>query len=124
MKSEAIHVDKYTISYTYRKGKKPLTILLIHGLDASKDLWQLIYNIKELVDYSILVPYLIGYGDSKAPQGFHYTMREQAESLKMLIEAIDAKSNLFFILHSMGGLIGVILAEPRSTYKGDNYCGG
>ncbi len=126
MKSETIKAGGYTFSYTYHKGKKPMTIVPIHGLGGSKDYWQPIHDYPELSQYSILIPDLVGFGDSKpAPKGFKYTMREQAQAVKALIDAVGIKGDVLLIPHSMGGPIGVYLAEllgPR--VKGIVYCEG
>jgi pimeloyl-ACP methyl ester carboxylesterase len=124
--SESIKAGQYNLSYTYHRGKKPLTILPIHGLGGSKDYWQLIHNYTELTQYSILVPDLIGYGDSQPPpKGFKYTMREQAAALKTLINALDVRNDILLIPHSMGGPIGIYLAELLgSRVKGIVYCEG
>jgi len=127
MKSEAIKVGGFTLSYTYHRGKKPMTIVPIHGLGGSKDYWQSIHDYPELVQYSILIPDLVGYGDSQPPpKGFKYTMREQAEAVKALIDALPVKGDILLIPHSMGGPIGVYLAQllgPRVkgiVYAEDN----
>jgi pimeloyl-ACP methyl ester carboxylesterase len=125
MKGETIKAGGYTLSYTYHKGKKPLTIVPIHGLGGSKDYWQPIHEYPELTAYSILIPDLVGYGDSPAPKGFCYTMREQAEAVKKLIDALGVKGDMMLIPHSMGGPIGIYLAQllgPR--VKGIVYAEG
>ena len=125
MKSEAVKAGQYTLSYTYHKGKKPLTIVPIHGLGGSKDYWQPIHEYPELAAYSILIPDLVGYGDSPAPKGFRYTMREQAEAVKKLIDALGVKGDILLIPHSMGGPIGVMLAEMLGQrVKGIVYAEG
>ncbi len=112
MKSETIKAGQYSFSYTYHRGKKPLTIVPIHGLGGSKDYWQLIHNNPELTQYSILIPDLVGYGDSQLPpKGFMYTMREQAEAVKALLAALAVKGDILLIPHSMGGPIGIYLAQ-------------
>jgi len=126
MKSETVKVGEYTLSFTYHNGKKPLTIVPIHGLGGSKDYWQPIHNYPELAAYSIIIPDLIGYGDSQpVPKGFRYTMQEQAEAVKTLIDAVGVKGNIILIPHSMGGPIGIILAELLgSKVKGLVYAEG
>jgi pimeloyl-ACP methyl ester carboxylesterase len=112
MKSESIKAGQYNFSYTYHRGERPLTIVPIHGLGGSKDYWQLIHNYQELTQYSILVPDLIGYGDSQPPpKGFKYTMKEQAAAVKALIDAVGVKGDTLLIPHSMGGPIGIYLAQ-------------
>ena len=64
-----------------------MTIVPIHGLGGSNAYWQPIHDYPELAAYSILIPDLVGYGDSQpAPKNFKYTMREQAEAIKALID--------------------------------------
>jgi pimeloyl-ACP methyl ester carboxylesterase len=126
MKSESIKAGAYNFSYTYHKGKKPATIVPIHGLGGSKDYWQHIHDYPDLAAYSILVPDLVGFGDSQPPpKGFKYTMREQAAAVKALIDALAIKGDILLIPHSMGGPIGIYLAQllaPR--IKGIVYCEG
>jgi pimeloyl-ACP methyl ester carboxylesterase len=126
MKNETIKVGEYTLSYTYHKSRKPLTIVPIHGLGGSNAYWQPIHDYPELAAYSILIPDLVGYGDSQpTPKNFKYTMLEQAEAVKTLIDTVDVKGNLLLIPHSLGGPIGIYLAEmlgPR--VKGIVYTEG
>jgi pimeloyl-ACP methyl ester carboxylesterase len=126
MKSESIKAGAYNFSYTYHNGKKPMTIVPIHGLGGSKDYWQPIHDYPELAQYSILIPDLVGFGDSQpAPKGFKYTMKEQAQAVKALINALAVEGDILLIPHSMGGPIGIYLAEmlgPR--VKGVVYCEG
>ena len=112
MKGETIKAGPYNFSYTYHRGKKPTTIVPIHMSVGSKDYLQPIHNYPELAQYSILIPDLVGFGDSQpAPKGFKYTMREQAEAVKTLIDAVGVKGDILLIPHSMGGPVGVYLAQ-------------
>ncbi len=126
MKSETIMVGEFTLSYTYHQGMEPLTIVPIHGLVGSKDYWQPIHDYPELAAYSILIPDLVGYGDSKPePKGFKYTMHEQAEAVKALIDAVSIKGDILLIPHSMGGPIGIYLAQILAQrVKGIVYAEG
>ena len=126
MKSEMIKAGAYNFSYTYHKGKKPMTIVPIHGLGGSKEYWQPIHDYPELAAYSILIPDLVGFGDSQpVPKGFKFTMKEQAVAVKALIDTLAVKGDILLIPHSMGGPIGIYLAEllgPR--VKGVVFCEG
>jgi pimeloyl-ACP methyl ester carboxylesterase len=52
-------------------------------------------------------------------------MREQAAALKALIDALAVKDDILLIPHSMGGPIGIYLAELLgSRVKGIVYCEG
>jgi len=126
MKSDTIKAGAFTFSYTYHKGRKPATLIPIHGLGGSKEYWQHIHDYPDLAAYSILVPDLVGFGDSlPPPKNFKYTMKEQAASVKALIDALAVKGDILLIPHSMGGPIGIYLAQllaPR--VKGIVYCEG
>jgi pimeloyl-ACP methyl ester carboxylesterase len=126
VKSESIKAGIYNFSYTYHKGKKPMTVIPIHGLGGSKDYWQHIHDYPELAQYSILIPDLIGFGDSQPPpKGFMYSMKEQAVAVKILIDTVGVKGDILLIPHSMGGPIGIYLTQllgPR--IKGIVYCEG
>lgn len=102
-----------------------MTILLIHGLGASKVYMQNIVNYPSLSEYSILIPDLVGFGDTAAPTFFGYTMREQAEALKLLMNGLGIIGDLVLIPHSMGGPIGIMLAEMLdSRVRGIVYAEG
>ena len=115
-----------TLSYFYHRVRKPLTILPIHGLGDSKDYLKGIMSYPELAAYSVLIPDLVGYGNSQpAPQGFIYTMREQAQVAKILIDSLAIKGDFVLILHSMGGPIGVYLAQLLAPHvRGIVYAEG
>jgi len=126
MKSETIKVGGYSFSYTYYKGKKPMTIVPIHGLGGSKEYWQPIHDYPDLAAYSILIPDLVGFGDSQpVPKDFKYTMKEQADAVKEILEAVCVKGDILLIPHIMGGPIGIYLAELLGTrVKGIVYAEG
>lgn len=100
-----------TFSYTYRRGSKPLTLVLVHGLGGSKEYLQGILNVADLLEFNILIPDLVGFGDTPAPKGFTYTMQEQANAVRNLIDELNITGDMAIIAHSMGGPIGVMLAE-------------
>jgi pimeloyl-ACP methyl ester carboxylesterase len=98
-------------SYTYRQNSKPLTLVLIHGLGGSKEYLQIILNIAELLAFNVLIPDLVGFGETPAPKSFTYTMQEQADSVRTLIDELNITGDIAIIAHSMGGPVGIMLAE-------------
>ncbi len=98
-------------SYTYRRSSKPLTLVLIHGLGGSKEYLQSILNVNALLEFNVIIPDLVGFGDTPAPKGFTYTMQEQADAVRNLIYELNITGDIAIIAHSMGGPIGVMLAE-------------
>ena len=63
-----------TFSYTYRWGSKPLILVFIHSLGGSKGYLQSVLNVADLLEFHVLIPDLIGFGDTIAPTGFLYGM--------------------------------------------------
>lgn len=100
-----------TFSYTYRRSSKPLTLVLIHGLGGSKEYLQSILNVNDLLEFNVLIPDLVGFGHTPAPKDFTYTMQEQADAVRNLIDELNIMGDIAIIAHSMGGPIGVMLAE-------------
>lgn len=100
-----------TLSYSYHTGEKPDTIILLHGLGASKKVFRKITGYTKLAGYNILTMDHVGHGDSSSPHDFSYSMREMAEHVKRLVDEKTQSGNVFLVLHSMGGAIGIFLAE-------------
>ncbi len=97
------------ISTKVRKSGKE-AILLIHGIGCSKDSFQDIWKFRQFNDYSIICPDLVGFGSSSKPADFDYTVEAQADLLKMLLDNSGIKK-AHIVGHSMGGVIGLLLAE-------------
>jgi pimeloyl-ACP methyl ester carboxylesterase len=108
-------IDGILISYWFRKGSDT-SIVLIHGLGASKNDFQEAFRRKELEPYSILAVDLVGFGDSDKPSNFSYSMVDQARILGVIMNQLNIER--FHVLgHSMGGIVGVELCEmmPNSV---------
>ena len=99
------------ISFYFSKGTTDITLVLIHGLGATKEDFLSIYNYEELSNYNILFADLIGYGDSSKPKDFTYKMDDQAGILLDLIKHHKLEGEFVILAHSMGGPIGIKLAE-------------
>ena len=85
-------------------------ILFLHGLGCTKESFDDAFGFASLADYRLLAPDLVGYGDSSKPQDFSYSMEDQAEIISLLLENVDTE-RIHIIAHSMGGAIGLLLAE-------------
>jgi pimeloyl-ACP methyl ester carboxylesterase len=124
MKAERLTVEPgVEFSFYHREGKK-LTLVFIHGLGDWKETHKKASEYSELADYGILIADQIGYGDSSHPDGFNYTMKEQAEKLLKLINKLGI-SDIVLVPHSMGGPVAVELAEMiGNRVKGIVYAEG
>ena len=110
-------------AYYYRKAGEPV-LVFIHGLGDWKETHLKSTEYPELADYGVLIIDQIGYGDSSNPEGFNYTMKEQAEMLLKLIEKLGIK-DVVLVPHSMGGPVAVELAEMMDDrVKGIVYAEG
>lgn len=100
-----------TISYSLHRGTRMETIVFLHGLGSSLDNYMDVFNYPELTGYNILLLDHVGHGDSSTPDDFSYSMREMGEHLKHVIDEVAPEGKLSLVLHSMGGAIGILLAE-------------
>ncbi|MBU4480698.1 alpha/beta hydrolase, partial [Patescibacteria group bacterium] len=100
---------KLKIAANFKKSGEE-SILFLHGLGCSKDSFKGVWDFPEFEKYTILTFDLLGFGESSKPKEFSYTLEEQAEICKLIIEKLNlAKINL--VGHSMGGAIGLLLIE-------------
>ncbi|MEN6669566.1 alpha/beta hydrolase [Psychrobacter sp. B38] len=85
---------------------KPL--LLVHGFGATKD--NFLRIAKKLGDYHLIIPDLLGFGESGKPAQVDYGVDAQAQRLHELLQAKGAASNIHVGGNSMGGAISVAYA--------------
>jgi pimeloyl-ACP methyl ester carboxylesterase len=124
MKAEQLELEPGVVfSYYYRKGT-PVTLVFIHGLGDWKETHLRASEYPKLSKYGMLMVDQIGYGDSSHPDGFNYTMKEQAQAIKLLMDKLGI-DDVVLIPHSMGGPVAVDLAELYgSRVKGIIYAEG
>lgn len=101
--------QQFNIVTRFRAGGDTL-ILCIHGLGCSKDIFNGIWEVPELDKSSVMTFDLPGFGESDKPEDFLYRMEDQASVCEMLVSSIPFNT-IHIIAHSMGGVIGTILAE-------------
>lgn len=85
-------------------------ILLLHGLQTDKRLFENIFEDKDFNKFSIIAIDLIGFGNSSKPEDFSYNIEEQAEICKLRIKKLNL-TKIHIIGHSMGGMIAVFLMQ-------------
>jgi pimeloyl-ACP methyl ester carboxylesterase len=96
------------LAYMLRRGG-PDSILFIHGLGASKDSFKPCFELDSFKDYTLAAPDLPGCGESRWLDA-SYTMGYQADAVLQWITGMDL-GPLTIVGHSMGGVIGIYLAE-------------
>ncbi len=108
-KKMKLDIDGTRISCFFHKGGEN-AIVFIHGFGSSKEVFVEAFDNEELQSFTMLSADLIGFGDSDKPTRFSYCMREQASILKKVIEHLGVE-RFHIIAHSMGGIVGIELAE-------------
>ena len=98
--------DRLTYAENVNVTGEPL--LLIHGFGGNKDNFTRIAN--QLDGYHLIIPDLLGFGNSSKPMAADYRADAQAERLHELLQAKGVASNIHIAGNSMGGAISVAYA--------------
>lgn len=98
--------DKLVYAENNNNTAEPL--LLIHGFGGNKDNFTRIAD--ELEDYHLIIPDLLGFGESSKPMSADYRSQAQATRLHELLQAKGLASNIHIGGNSMGGAISVAYA--------------
>ena len=83
-------------------------LLLIHGFGGNKDNFTRIAD--ELGSYHLIIPDLLGFGDSSKPMSADYRSEAQATRLHELLQVKGLASHIHIGGNSMGGAISVAYA--------------
>jgi pimeloyl-ACP methyl ester carboxylesterase len=106
-----IPVSGIAVHVRFRQAPdSPDLILFLHGLACSLDTFRDVTAKNYFPDASLLLVDLPGFGRSAKPDSFSYTMEAQAELLAGLLRCF-AGEHIHIVAHSMGGAIGLLLAE-------------
>lgn len=97
------------LHFTYLEGGKGDDLILLHGFGADKDNFARVARYLT-PHYRVIIPDLIGFGDSSKPSGADYSPTAQSKNLKAFLEALQIKK---FHLggSSMGGQISMTYAD-------------
>ena len=83
-------------------------LLLIHGFGGNKDNFTRLAN--QLEGYHLIIPDLLGFGESSKPMAADYRSEAQATRLHELLQAKGLTSNIHVGGNSMGGAISIAYA--------------
>ncbi|WP_201545112.1 alpha/beta fold hydrolase [Psychrobacter immobilis] len=98
--------DKMVYAENGNVAGEPL--LLIHGFGGNKDNFTRI--ARHLEGYHLIIPDLLGFGESSKPMSADYRSEAQATRLHELLQAKGLASNVHVGGNSMGGAISVAYA--------------
>jgi|SRR5579875_1985635 len=101
-----------TISFLRRPGNVPL--ILLHGLGGRGNNWLRLIPLLSS-EWDIILPDLLGHGKSEK-KGFGYTVHEQAEAIRFLIEMLGLSD---FVIggNSYGGWVSLMFASGIMSPK-------
>jgi len=108
-----VEVNGRKIFYREAGDRKLPTIVLLHGLPSSSQMFRTL--IPALADrFHVIAPDYIGFGHSDAPlrHEFKYTFDSLAEHVSGLIDALDLESYVLY-MHDYGGPVGFRLFTQR-----------
>ncbi len=97
--------------YVYLDGGHGEPLILLHGFGADKDSFTRV--AKHLTEhYHVIIPDLLGFGESSHPLNVDYSSRAQAERVRALAQALDITS-VHLGGNSMGGQIALSYAAAH-----------
>ena len=119
---EIFKYDKNTAIYYEIEGDGDLPIVLLHGFGASHESW---YDITPLLphsDYTMFTIDLMGFGSSSKPRKGNYTLAEQANIVRALIDSLPIR-NVVLAGQSYGGGVALMCALEDERRQ-SNLIGG
>ncbi len=115
--STTVTVDEHDLEVAYYDEGDGEPVVFCHGIPTSSYLWHRI--APELTDeYRVIVPDMVGYGQSAMHDGFDRSIRAQEEMIDGLLEELNLES-VSFVGHDLGGGVGLRYAahQPDSISK-------
>jgi len=104
-------VLKDGMKYVYLEGGQGEPLILLHGFGADKD--HFVRVAKYLTPhYHVIIPDLLGFGESSHPSNVDYTSRAQAERVRALVQSLGLQS-VHLAGNSMGGQIALAYAAAH-----------
>lgn len=102
------------LRYAYLEGGAGEPLMLLHGFGGNKDTFTRVARLL-VKHYRVIIPDLIGFGESARPSDADYLPPAQVERLRMFSHALNLQ-NLHLGGNSMGGQIALLYA---ALYPGE-----
>jgi pimeloyl-ACP methyl ester carboxylesterase len=102
---------------SYLTAGKGTPFLLLHGIPGSSYAWEGV-GTQLSNQYQVIIPDLVGFGDSDPSAGDHYLV-DQARALKHLLDTLQIQT-LLIAGHDFGAPVGLTLMRlfPELNVKG------
>lgn len=111
------------VTMYYKEAGDPYnpTILLLHGFPTSSNYFRNLVPLLAAHTYGfhVIAPDLPGFGATECPEGFEYTFQKLAETIVLLLAAIDVGN---FVVYCMGEY-GTLVALKAIQFKLENIIG-
>lgn len=107
----------YKLDYL-ESGEGRHTVVLVHGLATSKDVWRKLIEYLPQDKWRVIAPDLMGFGESPKPQWNKYTVEEHARMVSALLKRRGIKGPVTLVGHSMGCLISAHIAATNPKLVG------
>jgi pimeloyl-ACP methyl ester carboxylesterase len=89
------------VSVCLDEAGEAIPLLLLHGFPATRHLWSRVAPLLTSSGFRVLVPDLVGYGDSEAPPALRIDMASQAEWMLELVDRLGVARPVI-IAHDVG----------------------
>jgi len=101
------------LRYVYLEGGQGEPLMLLHGFGGNKDTFTPVSRLLRR-RYRVIVPDIIGFGESAHPSGVDYSPSAQVDRLRAFAQALGLQ-NLHLGGNSMGGQIALLYAARHPT---------
>jgi len=92
-------------------GKPKTTIVFLHGLGGSGEMWGKVISMMKLEDVRIVTLDLVGFGQSPKPKWATYSTKLQAKSLGLTLAKLRIGGKVVIVGHSLGSLVAIEAAK-------------
>ncbi len=92
-------------------GRPMVTIVLLHGLGESGEMWTAIIRKLHIEDVRIVTLDLVGFGKSPKPKWATYSTSFQAKSIRLTLAKLFVRGKVIVVGHSLGSLVAIETAK-------------
>lgn len=114
---KVVHKGRAFSVATHQSHASSHWLVFLHGLGCAKESFDGVFKTELAKKFSILTFDFVGFGDSDKPEGFDYTLEDQAQLTLSLIAQFNP-DQVTLIGHSMGGAIGTLVAQELDNLSG------
>ncbi|MBY0459288.1 MAG: alpha/beta hydrolase [Gemmataceae bacterium] len=99
-----------------RDGPEPDAVLCLHGIGNSGRTFAPLLKSPRLAGWTMLVPDLLGHGDSEKSDDLECRLDDQVRACRKLLRQLPHRT-VHVIGHSFGGAVGTLLAADPDPFQ-------